>query len=87
MNINVMPEHLFFLVDIVLLILIAVIYFGIRKQDRKKAETVMQTNEVLATAVNSLVKTMNKSIEMNIIDRAVAERMEPMEPTGEPSVE
>ena len=79
MTFDITPAQLFLFVDICLLLGVAGMYFTFLKHERRKMNDVIKTNETLAKSVNSLVKTMNHALEQNMIDRAVAERVQSME--------
>ena len=72
MTFDITLTQMFLFVNICLLLGVVGIYFKFQKD-------VIETNNTLAKSVNSLVKTMNNALEQNMIDRAVADRVQSME--------
>lgn len=73
MNVNISPSDVSSFLNLALFVgQIAMIYFY-RKVERKKMQSVIDTNKVLITSVSDLVKTLSKMLERRTIETAVAQ--------------
>jgi len=73
MNVNIPPQNVFLLLNMALFVgQIAMIYFY-RKVERKKMQSVIDTNRALIGSVTDLVSTLGKVLQQNTIQQAIAQ--------------
>jgi len=73
MIINVPPELSLMFFNIVALFVFGVFYFCYARSEKKHLNKVIEANKSLMNSVVRLTDTINKAIEQNIIDQAIAE--------------
>ena len=83
MNIVIAPEHTLLFISILLLSGLLTSYILYDRHDRAQAAKLVVSNTALIRSVNGLVATMNKVLNQNEIDKAVAEHSLRTEPPVE----
>lgn len=76
MNVNILPEHIMLFLNIALFIAQVAAYVLYFRHVMVKNHRVIEVNLNTISAVTNMTKALNKAIDRNMIDRAVAESRE-----------